>query len=265
MDWPTIEIDMQKLIALLALLVCLDATTAGAAPSALDLYTVGKYEDAMAAGAVQHNADGFVIAARAAMADALARATPCLDCFKRVEQYARNAIAMDPKQSDAHVYVAVALGYQARIVGLVKARDDGDAEAAKKEIDTALAIDPKNALALAALGGWNIEIVRHAGAMLGNMLYGASVSEGQAEFAKAFAVAPDRLVLHFQYALSLSGYDLDDYRGQIEHELTLAEKGIAVTAYDKFTRARAVELMTIFQSGNRKAYDALVRHYQVYS
>jgi hypothetical protein len=254
---------MQKLTALLVLLVCVTAARA-AESSAPDLYAAGKYEDAIAAGTAQHNADGYVIAARAALADALLRAAPCLDCFKRVEQFARRAAAANPKNSDAHVYVAVALGYQARIIGIVQARVDGDAEIAKKELDTALTLDPNNALALAALGGWNIEIVRHAGATLGNMLYGARVSDGQADFARAFAIAPEKLVLHFQYALSLSGYDLDHYRGDVERELSLAAKGIPVTAYDKATRTRAVELMSVLQSGDRKAYDALVRRYQVY-
>jgi len=251
-------------LSMFALLACAIVAPAMADPSAVDLYAAGKYEEAMAAGAAQHNADGYLIAARAALGDALLRPTPCMDCFKRVEQYARRAIAADPKQPDGHVYLAVALGYESRIMGLVQAREAGNAETAKKELDAALTLDPHNALALAAMGGWNIEIVRHAGAMLGNMLYGASAAQAQADFAKAFAVQPDRLVLHFQYALSLSGYDPDRYRALIEHELSVASKGIASTAYDKFTRGRAVELMNSLHSGDRAAFDALVRHDQAY-
>ena len=83
---------MQKLTVLLALLFCVTAAHA-AEPSALDLYAAGRYEDAIAAGTAQHSADAYVVAARAALADALMRAMPCLNCFKRVEQFARRAVA----------------------------------------------------------------------------------------------------------------------------------------------------------------------------
>jgi hypothetical protein len=257
---------MPKLMVLLGLLAwaAMPSGALAAQSSALDLYVAGKYEEAMAAGAAQNDGGGYVVAARAALADAMMHATPCLDCFKRVETYARRAIAEDARQPDAHVYVAVALGYESRIIGILQARSNGNAETAKKELDAALAIDPNDAWALAALGGWNIEIVRHAGAMLGRMLYGASVAQGQVEFAKAFAVPPDRLVLHFQYALSLSGYDPDRYRTEIGHELAVAAKAIPATAYEKFTRARAIELAAALQSGDHGKFDALVARDQAY-
>ena len=37
---------------------------------------------------------------------------------------------------------------------------------AKEQLDAALAVDPDNAYALAALGGWNVEIVRVGGGFM---------------------------------------------------------------------------------------------------
>ena len=115
----------------------------------------------MRQGEAAGTAAGLAIAARAAMADAMMKPAPCLECLKRGEDYARRAIAADEDAPDGHVWLAAALGYQARIVGLVRARLDNDPAQAKENLeDGAGKLDPDNAYALAALGGWNVEVVR---------------------------------------------------------------------------------------------------------
>ncbi len=74
------------------------------------LYAQGQYEEAMRQGAAAGTAAGFAIAARAAMADAMMRPAPCLECLKRAEAYARSAIATDKDAADGHVWLAAALG-----------------------------------------------------------------------------------------------------------------------------------------------------------
>ena len=153
--------------ALLALVLAASAAENG---SLFALYAQGQYDEAMRQGAASGTAAGFAIAARAAMADAMMRAEPCLDCLKRAETYARRAIAADKDAADGHVWLAAALGYEARIVGLVRARLDNDPAQAKTNLDDALKAQPDNAYALAALGGWNVEIVRAGGKFLANRL-----------------------------------------------------------------------------------------------
>ncbi len=236
----------------------------GAVPSAFDLYAAGKYDDAIAAGLSQNNAQGFVIAARAALAGAQMRDAPCLDCLQRAEGFARRAIAADASVPEGHIYLAVTLGYEARIVGVVQARMKGYAEEAKRELDKALALDPRNPWGLAALAGWNIEIVHHGGTLMAKLLYGASVDEGMSDFAKAFSAQPGNLVLRFQEALTLSGFDLDGYRGTIEDALAQAANGTPVTAYDRAVRGRAVSLLKLLKAHDDGTFLVLVRKYQGY-
>jgi hypothetical protein len=245
------------------LLVALLIGSAQATENARALYQQGQYEQAIAAGSAESSAGGFAVAAHAAMAEAMVRA-PCLDCLKRAEALARKSVSMDGSLADGHVYLAVSLGYQARIVGMVRARLAGYPEEAKTQLDEALQHDPQNSWALAALGGWHVEIVRGGGATLARWLYSASVPAGISCFEKAFKTAPDNVVLRYQYALSLGGLDPVLYRSAITDALMRADSGAALSAYDRFAQKRARELLAVLKSGDQAAFSRIVRRDQGY-
>ena len=246
-----------------ALAAALIVAPADAAEDALALYKAGKYEQAIAAASRENSAAGYALAARAALADAALR-SPCLECLERAATLAHKSIAADPELPDGHIYLAASLGYQARIIGMIRARLGAYPEEAKRNLDKALASDPKNAWALAALGSWNIEIVRGGGAYLASWLYGATLAEGFKDYDAAFKAAPGNLVLRYQYALSLGGLDLDAYHDKITDALTRAVKAEPQTAYEKFAQGRARELQTALKNGDRATFDWLVRRDQGY-
>lgn len=248
---------------ILAFLVGLAATPALAA-TPYEVYATGRYEEAMKAGVASGTAAGFTVAARAALADATTRPAPCLECLHRAEDFARRAIAADQRVADGHVYLAVAMGYEARVVGPVWARAHNYPGRAKTALDAALALDPKSPWALGALGGWNVEIVRTGGDRLASWIYGASVDQGLAAFASAFKYAPDNLSVRYQYALSLSGYDPDRFRREIDDAFARIAREKPATAYETLARSRAAELAKLLKSGDRAAFDARVRRYQGY-
>jgi tetratricopeptide (TPR) repeat protein len=239
------------------------STPAGAA-TPLALYTQGKYAQAVVTGVAQNDAAGFAVAARAELAQEMMREEPCLECIKRAEDYARRAVAADPKSVEGHVDVALSLGYEARIIGKFAARLKRYAEQAKEHLDAALAVEPNDEWAWAAMGGWNIEIVRSGGKTLARWLYGASVEAGLADFAKAFEASPDSVVLHYQYALSLAGYDRDVYRGQIGDALARAVEEKPQSAFEAFVQMRARALLLAFRAGDWSAFDNLVHRDQRY-
>ena len=183
---------------------------------------------------------------------------------RRAEDLARKSTAADPRLSEAHVYLAVAMGYEARIVGPVWARAHNYPGQAKDELDAALAIDAKDPWALGALGGWNVEIVRTGGDTLASWLYDATVDKGLAAFAAAFRSAPDNLAIRYQYALSLSGYDAGRFAPQIKDAFARIAKLKPATAYETVAKSRAAELSALLARPDRAAFDAKVRLFQGY-
>lgn len=255
---------MKRALAALALALLALAPAAAQEFTPLQLYQAGKYDEAIKAGLAANDADGFAVAARAELAEEMMREPPCLECLKRAESYARKAIAADPKQAEGRIYLAAALGYQARIIGMMAAKFKGYAEESKSNLDAALANHPDDPWTLAAMGGWNIAVVQGGGATLADWLYDASVEQGLKDFAKAIAADPQNIVIRFQYALSLSAYDRKTYAKEIKAALEATVTGKPRTAYEVFMQGWARTLLDAFKRGDWKNYDALVRRYQRY-
>ncbi len=246
-------------VALVLAAPCLAQT-----PSPRALYVAGHYNAAIRAGLAQHDGEGLTEAARAALAKARLHQSPCLSCLKLAESYARAAIAADPKSALARVYLAAALGYEARIIGIMKAEADGFAGEAKDNLKIALKYHPQSGFALAAMGGWNIGVVAGGGAILADLIYGASTDDGIAYYHKAFAADPASIVPRFEYVLSLSSLDRASYAPQIEKSLEFVVQGTAHTAYEKIMQAEGRELLTLWKGAQWPAYQRLVHHIQGY-
>jgi hypothetical protein len=247
--------------AVLALLVLAPVSAAAATvDDVYALYARGDYAEAIHAGEASNSAAGLATAARAVLADDVLRDSPCMPCLQRAESLARQAVALDPYHAFGQVWLAVALGYQARITGAIKARIANTPAQSKAALDQAVRDDPGNAFAVSALGGWHIEIVRGGGSFLAGLAYGASEKEGLALFDRAVKLAPDNVAVHYQIGLSLAGFDFKKYQTRIAAEFKAAVASPPRTAYEKKIRERAGELLSLMDS--RDAFDARVRKYQ---
>jgi tetratricopeptide (TPR) repeat protein len=250
---------------LVGLLLCVSTMAqAATADDIFALYAKGQYEQAAQAGEASHNAAGLAIAARAVLADEVLRDSPCLPCLERAEKLARAAIAADPHQGFGHVWLAVTLGYEARVIGMARARLGDFPAQSRAALNAAVAEDPKNAYAVSALGGWNIEIVRGGGGMLARLLYGATENKALTLFDRAVRLAPGNVAVRYQVALSLSGYDAAKYRSRIIAELKAAVSATAETAYEKNIQDRAQELLGLTAPARQETFGALVHKYQGY-
>ena len=252
---------MKPLWTILALSL---VASAAHAETAFQLYLDGKFADAERAALAQGDAPGYALAARADLAAEMMRPEPCGECLARAESLAQRAIDLDPKLPEGRIEFVVALGYEARLMGALEAHFKGFAGKAKTNIDAAIAADPENPWAWAALGGWNIEIAHDAGATLARWLYGASLKNGLDDFARAMAVAPDDLVIRFHYALSLAACHQAVYRDAIVEALTRASTDAPHGAYEIYAQKCARELLAALKAGDMETFDRLVRHDQGY-
>ena len=248
------------LFALLLLVPC--AAQAATSDEIFAVYARGDYEQAARLGEASRTAPGLAIAARAVLADEVLRDAPCLSCLERAESLARQAVAADPHHAFGQVWLAVALGYQARIIGAVKARLRNSPEQSRAALDMAVRDDPRNAFAVSALGGWHIEIVRGGGTFLARMIYSAKESEALALFDRAVRLAPGNVAVRYQIGLSLAGFNAAKYRARIAAELKASVSASPETSYEKKIQARAGELLGLLNQDAHDAFDLRVRKYQ---
>jgi hypothetical protein len=248
--------------------VVLFAAMSGLAAAADDdanaLFVSGDYIAAIADGEREGDAVGLTVAAKAALADAELRDTPCLECLERGEDLAKRAIAADPSRVEPYIVLVVTLGRRSRIIGFLRAYRDGIGSQADDAISTALELDPQSSWALSARGGWHIEVVRLAGRLLASVIFGANIEEGRDYYRRGIAAEPENLVLPYQYALSLSAYDLDGSREEIAWALTSAVDTMPRDAYESTIRERAIMLQEGLTADDETAYRALVDKYRGY-
>jgi tetratricopeptide (TPR) repeat protein len=247
---------------LLALALLTAPVQAATTDEVFALYAKGDYEAAARAGEAAHTAPGYAIAARAVLADDVLRDAPCMPCLERAERLARAGVAADPKNAFGQVWLAVALGYQARLLGIMKAKLRDMPAQSKAALDAAVADDPKNAYAASALGGWHIEVVKGGGAFLARTLYGAREEAALALFDRAVKLAPGNVAVRYQVALALLGFDAEKYHARIVTELRAAVGDTPATDYEKRIQERANDLLGLVNHGPEDALAVKLRKYQ---
>ena len=245
-----------------SLLVALAPAHAADNPAAMAMFEKGDYLAAAKAASAAGDATNLALAARATLADATLRDAPCLECLQNAEALARRAIGADSNNMEGHIHLAVALGYQARIIGPIRARFARFPEQAKEEIETALRLAPDSHWALSAAGGFNIEVVRSGGRLLGGLLYGASFEDGVSYFQRAIAADPENPLIKLQYALALTSYVFDARRAEIASVLDSSVRAKPGNVYEQAMRDRAGRLLALLKEDKRSEFLALARRYQ---
>ena len=251
---------MKLRVVTFALLISAFSTQAFADP-AYDLGAQGKYEEAIKTGLAEKTPEGLAVAARAAASDMTMHTTPCMDCVKRTEDLARKALAADPKGVMPTIYLAAALGYKGRIIGMMASQSQKLGEQSKKALEEAIAAHPNDAQLLATMGGWHFEVVRVGGSMLARWTYGASVDKGLEFYNQAFKLAPNDLIVNYQYGLALAAYDADEYRDKIEAAWKRAIAASAPDVYSEAQKKRAAELLALLNGKDKKAFEAKLDSY----
>ena len=235
----------------------------------------GKYVIAATVAEAKGTIASLTLAAAAYTAQGMTQGSPrCLECYLKAEAAAEAAIAAGASSTEpnakqalalANIQLAIAIGFHGRMLGAIEAQSLGLAEKGRKAIDRALELDPANPWALAALGGWHLEIVQRGGPILASALYGASEKEGLKKFHAALAADPGNPLLNYHFALSILALDTDRFDTEARVALTAAEQGRqSGDALTKFTAGHASLLLAVMLNGDARQIKALVRVYQGY-
>jgi len=249
-------------IVLCALVLCPCSAGASVDPygTAEALYTAGQYDAAVQAARQIGSAEAHALGARALLAKTESQVPfdQRLPVLKEAEAEADAAIAANDKVIEGHLQKLMAYCYITRMPGF----RDGDIAASRVSrtmLDRALALEPNNPWALAALGGWNLEIIRRAPLGLGGILFGANRTKGMAAFEKALVLAPNNVVIRYEFGLAL--LSLDD-RKAAESALTAAIVLQTDDAYSRFLQARGQRLLALVAAQDHRTLDKVLAAYR---
>ncbi len=192
----------------------------------------GKFQEAYEAGLRLGNAEGLVLAAKAAsyFAGYLAKDNEKADWFGRAEAAARRAIQADADNAEAYFELARAQGRLSQYRGILESL--GLASSIKENLDKALRLNPRHAGARVALALWHHSLIsKNVG-----WLYGANGNQIMPLFNEAIQLEPQTIIHKVELAGVLAAQGKkEEARKQYEAALAIAPK----TAADRFDLERA--------------------------
>ncbi len=192
----------------------------------------GKFQEAYEAGLRLGNAEGFVLAAKAAsyFAGYQAKDSEKADWFGRAESAARRAIQADADNAEAYFELARAQGRLSQYRGILESL--GLASSIKENLDKTLRLNPRHAGAKVALALWHHSLIsKNVG-----WLYGANGNQIMPLFNEAIQLEPQAIIHKVELAGVLAAQGKkEEARKQYEAALAIAPK----TAADRYDLERA--------------------------
>jgi hypothetical protein len=196
------------------------------------LYHAGEFQKAFDAGLKAAGA-GITVAnkAQSIYANYLEKSEKTrLAMFQEVVARAEAQAAAEPKNANAHYWLAYALGRYSQGISVVKALAQGLGTRVKGALETAIALSPKHADAHIALGTFHAEVIDKVGSLLGRT-QGASKDAGLKMFKEALRLNPGSAIAMVEFANGLV---------MIEGEKRMAE---AEKLYADAAACKAVDAM----------------------
>ena len=125
-----------------------------------------------------------------------------LAMFQEVVARAEAQAAAEPKNANAHYWLAYALGRYSQGISVAKALAQGLGSKVKTALETAIALSPKHADAHIALGAFHAEVIDKVGGLLGRT-QGASKDAGLKAYKEALRLNPTSAIAMIEYANGL--------------------------------------------------------------
>lgn len=168
------------------------------------LFHAGEFQKAAEAG-LKAGGAGITVAnkAQAIYANYLEKSEKTkLELFMEVAERAEAQLAAEPKNANAHYFMAYALGRYSQGISITKALAQGLGGKVKGALETAIKLAPKHADAHIALGAFHAEVIDKVGSLLGRT-QGASKDTGLAMFKTALKLNPTSAIAMVEYANGL--------------------------------------------------------------
>ena len=172
--------------------------------AAWTLFHAGEFQKACEAGLKAGDA-GLTVAnkSQAIYANYLEKSEKSkLALFLEVAERAQAQQKSDPKNPNAHYWMAYALGRYSQGISVAKALTQGLGSKVKGALETTIQLQPKHADAHIALGTFHAEVIDKVGKLLGKT-QGADAATGLKMFQQALKLNPASAIARIEYANGL--------------------------------------------------------------
>jgi len=171
---------------------------------AWSLFHAGEFQKAFEAG-LKLGGAGVTLAnkAQAIYANYLEQSEKTkLSMFQDVMARAEAQATEEPKNPNAHYWLAYAIGRYSQGISVAKALSQGLGAKVKTALETTIKLAPKHADAHIALGAFHAEVIDKVGSLLGKT-QGANKATGLAMYQQALKLTPASAIAMIEYANGL--------------------------------------------------------------
>jgi tetratricopeptide (TPR) repeat protein len=155
-----------------------------------------------------------------------------LAMFQEVAERAEAQAAEDPRNANAHYWMAYALGRYSQGISVVKALSQGLGAKVKAALEATIQLQPQHADAHIALGAFHAEVIDKVGKLLGRT-QGADASTGLKLYQQALKLNPGSAIGMVEYANGMVMLEGDKRMKEAE---ALYAKAAACEAADAMER-----------------------------
>lgn len=204
----------------------------------------GNYASAIELSTAQQSAAGYILAAEALSAQVMLELVPNVNASAReAKTLAGKALKLEPDNSEALIQYALALGFETRSSGIMKAYFGKLPQKSKAAIDKAYAAAPDDARTSALIGAWHLGILRKTGEERARKMFGANMNDGITYYDAAVAKAPGDIVIAGNYAITLLSIDPVANRDRAKTLLTAIKNTPPKHAVEAEVQRRMVPLI----------------------
>ena len=243
---PVIKAVLPVFLSLVWALLLACTASAQSLEQARAAYSQGRFSAAAKAAEKLHTSEGYALATLAlVMHGHLSTDTRVKEpLFKRAIRLAKRAIRLNPRNPEAHIQLAHAMGRYARAIGFVKAMAGGYARKVRKAIDKALRLDPDRPGAHLSMATWHAELAKGAGPMA-RLLYGATAKKARKHYRRSIELVPHDKVPRVEYAFALLTMDEQRHRAEALRHLKHAVQAPPRNAVDRLYHEKALARLAV--------------------
>ncbi|MBL0089445.1 MAG: hypothetical protein IPP87_24365 [Ideonella sp.] len=198
------------------------------------LFHAGEFQKACEAG-LKAGGAGITVAnkAQSIYANYLEKSEKTkLAMFQEVVARAEAQMAEDPKNPNAHYWMAYSLGRYSQGISVAKALAQGLGGKVKNALEAAIQLQPKHADAHIALGTFHAEVIDKVGKLLGRT-QGADSATGLKLFQQALKLNPGSAIAMIEYANGLVMLEGDKRMKEAEKLYAQAAESAAADAMER--------------------------------